>query len=289
MIVISMDHYNLGIKDKKMNTLELKAAALANELNLNKIAAHFGINRKYRWEESLKLNESSLKGIVLDPSQKTVIIFFFGSMVFVNFQHHEIIDVIKYLGRVEKNLFTINSLEYVDDYSIELDPDQELLIGHETLISPEQRDYHQEIIATILAKSVALERIEVDIDNLLDEIEDIVLDLRKGNLDVSDRKLAKTSARILGFRLNTISSIMLLDKPEITWTNEEAEALYNRLSSLFELADRYENMRHKTEMLMDITQVFTELAHNKRGNRLEWIIIILIAFEIVLSLAEKIL
>lgn len=272
-----------------MRIAELKAVGLTSEINLNKIAAHFGINRKYKWEESLFLNEASLKGIVLDPAQKSILIFYFGSMVFINFEYHEILDVVSYLGRIERNLAAITTLDYVDDYSVEISPDQELTITYETLISPEEKPYHQEIIATILAKSVALERIEVDIDNLLDEIEDIVTHLRQGNLDVSDQKLAKTSARILGFRLNTISSIMLLDKPEITWTSEEAESLYSRLGSLFELADRYENMRHKTEMLMDITQVFTELAHNKRGNRLEWIIIILIAFEIILSLVEKVL
>ncbi len=37
---------------------------------------------------------------------------------------------------------------------------------------------------------------------------------------------------------------------------------------------------------MDITEAFSGLAHAKRGTRLEWIIIILIAFEIVLSLYE---
>jgi len=270
-----------------MKTAQLKAVALTNEINLNKLAAHFGINRKFKWEESLFLKESALKGIVLDPSDKSIFVFYFGTMVFINFEHHEILDVVKYLGKIEKDLAPIHSLDYTDDYRIEISTNEELSVNYENMVTPEEMPYHREIIATILAKSVALERIEVDIDLLLDEIEGIVTHLRKGNLVASDRKLAKTSARILGFRLNTISSIMLLDKPEITWTSEEAEALYRQLSTLFELSDRYENMQHKTKMLMDITQVFTELAHNQRGNRLEWIIIILIAIEIVMSLFEK--
>jgi uncharacterized Rmd1/YagE family protein len=79
---------------------------------------------------------------------------------------------------------------------------------------------------------------------------------------------------------------MLLDKPAITWSNEEAGHLFAKLSIMFESADRYEKIRHKSETLMDITAVFSGLAHAQRGNRLEWAIIILIAIEIGLSVFE---
>jgi uncharacterized Rmd1/YagE family protein len=141
-------------------------------------------------------------------------------------------------------------------------------------------------VATVLAKSVALERIERDTDVLLDEIEDIVGYLQQGKLNISDEQLGKMSARILGFKLSTISYIMLLDKPDITWVNEEAAALYDELGTLFELNDRYENIKHKTETLMDITEVFAGLTHARRGTRLEWAIIVLIGIEIVLSLVD---
>jgi uncharacterized Rmd1/YagE family protein len=39
---------------------------------------------------------------------------------------------------------------------------------------------------------------------------------------------------------------------------------------------------YKSETLLDMTDVFTSLSHARRSARLEWIIIILIAIEIVL-------
>ncbi|MDF2570923.1 MAG: putative YagE family, partial [Sporomusa sp.] len=54
----------------------------------------------------------------------------------------------------------------------------------------------------------------------------------------------------------------------------------------FELKDRYEKIRHKTETIMDITEAFSNLVHARRGTRLEWAIIILIVIEIVLSLYD---
>lgn len=269
-----------------MMTINFKAVALTAEINLNKLAMHFGINHKFRWEESLKLTEDSLKGIIPVSLGKSIYIFSFGSIVFVNCEHHEIMDLIHYFGRIEKNLDMITTLDYFDDYKIEILPEGTPSINNDSMITSIELSHQREIVATVLAKSVALERLEIDIDKLLDEIEDIVNYLQRGYLTVSDKKLAKMSARILGFRLSTISYIMLLDKPEIIWLNEEAIKVFDELSILFDLTARCENIRLKSEMLMDITNVFTELAHAKRGNRLEWGIIILFIIEIVLLVIQ---
>jgi uncharacterized Rmd1/YagE family protein len=74
-----------------------KALFLSSEINLNKIAQHFGINQKFKWEDLLLLDEQSLKGLLREPENKTVYIFHFGAMVFVNFEHHQIMDVITYI------------------------------------------------------------------------------------------------------------------------------------------------------------------------------------------------
>lgn len=269
-----------------MAIAKFKAAALTSEIGLNKIAAHFGYSRKFKWEESLVLAENALMGVVREPAGKAAYIFPFGSVVFVNCEHHQMMDIIRYLGQVERNLASVSRLEYSDDYMIEVSEDGEPSINNDCLVAPADESYHREIVATILAKSVALERIESAIDSLLDEIEEIVAYLRQGRLTMGDEQLAMISARILGFKLSTVSYIMLLDKPDITWSNEAAATLYEQLGALFELNDRYHSVRHKTETLMDITTVFAGLTHARRGNRLEWAVIILIAIEIVLSLVD---
>lgn len=265
---------------------EFKAVVFCNEINLNKIAQHFGINRKLKWEDSLALKEQCLAGIVNQADDKIIYIFHFGSMVFINFQHHEIMDAVNYLKKIEPDINTANVAKYVDDYKLEVNPAETPAINNDYMVTGEEADYQLGIVSTILAKSVALEKTEIEIDKLLDDIEDIVNKLHQGELAVSDEKLAKLSANILGFKLNTISYLMLLDKPEITWNNEEAAALFDQLSELFELSDRYEKNQRKTETLMDITEVFSGLVHSQRGTRLEWAIIILIVIETCLSLFD---
>ena len=58
------------------------------------------------------------------------------------------------------------------------------------------------------------------------------------------------------------------------------------MADLFELRQRYEEIRHKSETLMDITEVFSSLSHARKSSRMEIIIIVLIFVEIVLYLFQ---
>ncbi|MFZ7103715.1 MAG: RMD1 family protein [Peptococcaceae bacterium] len=272
-----------------MNSALFTAFVVANEINLNILAEHFGFNKKYRWEDPLVLKETNLSGILTTVENKFVYVYYFGTVVFINFTHHEAMDVLNYLARLEKNISTGHSFAFQDDFKLVIDTASEPSVNYEDMTTDEFAFYHLEIISTILAKSVALEKIEREIDKLFDDIENIVDLLEKGRFNISDRRLAKISAKILGYKFNSISYIMLLDKPDITWVNENAGNLYTELSQLFELDERFTVIQQKSETLMDITQAFTGLTHATRGTRLEWMIIILIAFEILLSLLEKII
>jgi len=270
-----------------MDSKHIKVFALCNEINLNKLAAHFGINRKFKWEEHLTLDSKQLKGILKDTEDKLAKVFSFGSAVFVNMEHHEIVDTVNYLKNIEKTLLNA-SYKYQDDYTIVVN-DEEPSVHFEHFNVNKYEDYHLNMLSIVLAKSVALERVEEGLDNLLDEIEEIIAKLERGKLAISDAKLAKTVATILRFKFNIISYLMLLDKPAITWVNQESENLYSSLENLFELSDRYDKIKGKSETLMDITEVFTTMTYQKRGNILEWMIIVLISIELVIALIERII
>lgn len=269
-----------------MNSSRLKAVAVCREINLSKIASHFGIERKLSWEDTLALNEQRLSGILPQPADKSLFIFSFGSLVFVNFSESDIRDSIDYLAKVDRNIAGFAITRYTDDYQLTVGGDK-LSVTYDELIAPTLEPYYLELIAVILAKSAALERIEDELSKLFDDVEVVINELEKGTMAISDERLAKLSGRILSYRYSSISYIMVLDKPDVVWRLQEAQELYLELEHVFELPDRYGKVTHKTETLLDITGVFADLYHAKRGTRLEWLVIILIAFEIVLGLVEK--
>ena len=267
-----------------MKSAELKAIMVANEINLNAIATHFGIQKKFRWEDTLYLDSNQLTGILKEVENKKVYIFYFGSIVFINMAFHEIKDVLNYLKALDKSITLSSKLDVVEEYRLEVSEKKEYNVGNTVLIIPDDKNFYYELASTVLAKSVALEIIEIDIDAMFDMVEEVIEKLNTGKLDVSDRQLASLSAKILKFKYNTISYLMLLDKPDIVWENEMAAKAFDDLSELFETTERYETVRVKTETLMDITEMFSGLVHAKRGTRLEVIIIILFVVEILMSL-----
>lgn len=260
-----------------------KVFALCKELNLNKIAQHFGIMRKFEWEDFFILNEDQLEGLIKDTEGKYVNVFPFGSIVFVNMPHHEITDVVNYLKVIDPNLKDAN-FDFSDDYSIQAGAS--LLLDDEVMTVDRIEGYHKNIISTVLAKSVALEKIENDVVILLDEMESVINLLNKYNLKFDSRKVAEFSSRVLGFKYKTLSYIMLLDKPDITWNNQDAEILYQHMAHIFELDERYQKIQAKSDTLMDIIEVFSTLTQNRKANTLEWMIIVLIIIEIVITLTD---
>jgi hypothetical protein len=67
-----------------MTTIQFKAISLVKELNLNLIATHFGIVKRFDWEDNLTLHEAQLKGVLNNTAERRVILFPFGCGVFLN-------------------------------------------------------------------------------------------------------------------------------------------------------------------------------------------------------------
>lgn len=269
-----------------MQSWELKSLVLCNEINLNIIASHFGINKKFKWGDPLLLSHNSLKGVIKETEEKAVYIYHFGALVFINLEYHETQDFIKYIKNIDPNLRNNTPYPYVDEYKLEVDATYEYSLYNDLMTSNEYFPYYLNVLALVLAKSTSLRKIETDIDALLDSIEDIINYLDNGKINMTDKQIAKASAKVLRFKYNTISYLMLLDKPRDAWDNEDIENFYIQIASLFEINDRYQKLRHKTDILQDITDVISSLTHEKRGTKLEIMVIVLILFELILSLIE---
>ncbi|NLD46791.1 MAG: RMD1 family protein, partial [Clostridiaceae bacterium] len=151
---------------------------------------------------------------------------------------------------------------------------------------PEFQNFFPELISTVVAKSVALEKTEEQLGKILVTLETMVDKLEKGKLNISNKEIAKTTSKIVRHEYNTIAYIMILDKPDITWSNSDAELLYNQMSDFFELNDRYVILKEKTNILNSIIEGFSSISHSIRGLFVEWVIVILILVEVFLMVAD---
>lgn len=269
-----------------MDKITFTAFAISGELDLNRLAARLSIPRKYRWEEPMRLNP-----VTFTPSAVSdtlwVHLYYFGSIVFLNCSDDIVARFVEGLQRHVEQLKGQPQLPFRDDYQLEIIAGATPSITNDGAVMPLYREELTDIISFVIAKSVALELIEERIDAVFDEVGGLIGRLGQGVLELPDRRLARLASSVLSFKYTSISHIMVLDKPEITWDNEEANRFYLTMAELFELTPRYQEIKHKSETLMDVTDVFSSLSHARRAARLEWIIIILIAFEIIMALLDK--
>jgi len=268
-----------------MQDFQFNAYALGGEIDLTRLAGRLGIQRKYRWEEPMKLNPATFAITGAVDSQQ-VYLYYFGGMVFISCSSDTIAHFIDTIRQHVPSLRENLQINYREEYQLRIDPEQKSAITNDYAVLQRHNPVFVDIICFVIAKSVALERIEERIDFVFDEVEVMIANLGRGKLELPDRDMARLASSILGFKFTSIAHIMVLDKPDITWDNPDADRLYTTMAGLFELNQRYFEIKHKSETLLDMTDVFSTLSNARRSARLEWIIIILIAIEIVLYLLE---
>ncbi|HYH04176.1 MAG TPA: RMD1 family protein [Bacillota bacterium] len=274
--------------------MKFKAYAVTNEIDLNKIAARCGIPKKYTWEEPLILQGETLEKILEHSPvpHQMVFIFAFGSVVFINTPPPDEKIVIEYLKTIRPDINANNFERYNDDYELRAssdtaeDPGEELTFTDQYAIVPQIEAFHPELISIVIAKSVALEKTEEQMEKILDLLEGMIDRLEKAKLKISDRELAETTAKIIRHEYNTIAYIMILDKPDITWSHSDAALFYDKMSDFFELNDRYVILKQKTDILNIILDNFSSISHSTRGLFIEWLIVILILVEIILMVVD---
>lgn len=269
--------------------ISFKAISITNEIDLNKIALQCGIPKKFTWEEPLILRGRILQTILgkeVDES-KSVLVFSFGCVVFINHSTDDEIKVfLNYLQTFEPEMDLKNIGRYSDDYSLHINEKAALELTDEYVVVPEYEPFYPELISTVLAKSVALEKTEEQLEGIHDRLETMIDRLEKGKLRIGNKELARTTAKILRHDYNTLAYIMILDKPDITWTSSNANEFYDKMMDFFELNDRHIILKSKTEILYNIIDGFSTISHSIRGLFVEWIVVILIVIEIVITVLQ---
>lgn len=268
-----------------MTSYRFSAYTAPGELDLNRLATRLGIPRRFRWEDPMRLDPDSFEPAAAGETPQ-VYLYNFGGIVFLNCSPAQVDRFMERLPGYAEHLAGFERLPNHEEYRLEIDPQREPSISNDLAVMQACSAAVLDIICFVIAKSVALERIEERIDAVFDEVEVPIARMGQGSLELSDRALARLASSILGFKYASIASIMILDKPEITWEDPRADRLYSTMASLFELHQRYQEIKHKSETLLDVADVFASLSHARRAARLEWIIIVLIAIEIVLFILK---
>lgn len=143
------------------------------------------------------------------------------------------------------------------------------------------------IIADTLAKSAALARDEREAAAVFDVMEPFARHLaHKGRRPGGRRQILRHVGHALLVRQRVSGGVAVEEKPDALWDRPDLERLYARLEDEYELRERATALHRKLDVVGDTTQVLTDLIDTERSLRLEWVIVLLILFEIVITVYQ---
>ncbi len=140
-----------------------------------------------------------------------------------------------------------------------------------------------EIVAFVLAQSAAMEYYERDVDQIFDGLQKATRQIAdKGSFRGNEAALLRFVGSAMITRNEIISTLALLDTPQLAWNSEPLDKLFRALRDLFEIEDRYRALDHKLTVVQDNLSLFVDLTQQRRGLFLELTVLVLIAIEVVL-------
>jgi uncharacterized Rmd1/YagE family protein len=136
-----------------------------------------------------------------------------------------------------------------------------------------------------IGQSVALEYYEVLTDELITSSKHYILELEKhGKLSISKTNLLKYIGRVLNVKNSIVDNLYILDDPNLVWDNEELNLLNRQLKVNFDINTRFKDLDYRLQIVENNLTLFTDVLNVRESSRLEWVVIILIALEIVIAL-----
>ena len=133
-----------------------------------------------------------------------------------------------------------------------------------------------------ISSSVKLGSWETFLEKIIDSIEFISDDLRReAGVKISKDFVLQKTGEILGLRHLLNLSSDFLDTPDFYWDREDLEHLFLATCSHLAVAKRTKVINEKLSHCLEVMDMINNHLSHEHSSRLEWIIIILIAIEIV--------
>jgi uncharacterized Rmd1/YagE family protein len=143
---------------------------------------------------------------------------------------------------------------------------------------------HLVVIADALSKSVVLARDEREVAAVFDLVEPFARQLAEnGRAAAGRRAILKLIGNTLLVQHRLSGRVAVTDKPDVLWDRFDLDRLYARLEDEYELKERADALSRKLAVIAETAEVLADIIDTKRSLRLEIIIVILIAVELIFA------
>ncbi len=213
-------------------------------------------------------------------SDRWVLAYDFGALVFVGIDEQESARLVAAVGA---KLAGEPHPPLTESFALDVQPDKAIEVRFDRVILPQLDLGAIEIVAEVLAQSVAMDYYADDVAEIEAETDRIADELRTvGRIPQRVQKTLQFIGLCIATRNDVISTLALFDKPDATWENEQLDRLWNGLRKMLEFDDRYRALDAKLRMFQDNLVLLVDLARQRQTFVLEFAVAVLIASEMAI-------
>ena len=235
----------------------------------------------------LKLLLADRKRLTYSIGRGYLYIYSFGVLVFYDCDDNTINGFIR---SMITNGIPLVPEKIMDKY----EEDYFLVKANKNLVGFEQVNFKKvnletvSVLAWVIARSVALDNYESQVDNMMSEFSMLNNQLKeKGRLKTSGRKLLRVIGQNNSIMEGMVSKLSLLEEPEVTWKDKELDWLFSELYDMFDIEERFDTVEYKLNYLQSMTNTFLEAVRSRHAFWLEITIIALIFIEVLFWFFDK--
>jgi uncharacterized Rmd1/YagE family protein len=235
-------------------------------------------------EASYRINKTQL--VVEWGPASVAYAYDFGALVFINVPEKAKADVLAAFGKL---LPREPHPPLREDFLVEVRPGARIGIevAFDRVVVPELGPSTLEVIATVLAQSVSIDYYDEDAQAILDRLGGMCTEVAKqGRPPGRQRNLVRFAGAAMAFQAEIIGAILLLDKPDLTWEDEHADRLHDKLRYHFEIAERYKALEQKLLTIRETLQALLAMGSERRMLFVEVAVLVLIVIEVITGIVR---
>ncbi|CAO2826213.1 unnamed protein product [Amaranthus hypochondriacus] len=215
-----------------------------------------------------------------------MVVFQYGSIVLFNVRDHEVDG---YLKIVERHASGLLPEMRKDEFEVREKPNQStwMQAGLDHIILQYLNIDGIRTIGSVLGQSIALDYYVRQVDGMVAEFTDINRAMEKtGTFTMERKKLFQLVGKANSNLADVILKLGLFERSDIAWKDAKYAQIWEYLRDEFELTQRFASLDFKLKFVEHNIRFLQEILQNRKSDFLEWLIIILIGAEILISVYD---
>jgi len=207
----------------------------------------------------------------------------YGSIVFVNTSKELIKKIIE---QILDEVISIDDFPN-ENYQLKESVGKSILVDFNTITVPNFTLDTAHIVMLNLGQSVALDNYFDMSIALLENTRVYANELEsRGYINLTRKKVKKFIGKTMNLKNSIAENLFIFETSNLAWKDSNLAMLDNQMREELEIVNRHHGLQHNLSVISENLDFFKDILQHRHSSLLEWIIIILILFEIIQVLFE---